>query len=99
MSARIVYLSSERFMNEYVQAIRTRRMHEFRRNDREGIDVLLIDGVQFLAGKENTRDAFFHTFNALHAMVIDRADRACRSGRWSRRGAGPARAPLLRAGQ
>jgi chromosomal replication initiator protein len=65
-SARIVYLSSERFMNEYVQAIRTGRMHEFRRNYRDGIDVLLVDDVQFLAGKESTQDEFFHTFNALH---------------------------------
>ena len=64
--SRIVYLSSERFMNEYVQAIRTGKMHEFRRNYREGIDVLLIDDVQFLAGKESTQDEFFHTFNALH---------------------------------
>lgn len=64
--ARIVYISSERFMNEYVQAIRTGRMHEFRRNYREGIDVLLVDDVQFLAGKESTQDEFFHTFNALH---------------------------------
>jgi chromosomal replication initiator protein len=66
--ARIVYISSERFMNEYVQAIRTGRMHDFRRNYREGIDVLLIDDVQFLAGKESTQDEFFHTFNALHEM-------------------------------
>jgi len=58
-SARIVYLSSERFMNEFVQAIRTGRMHEFRRNYREGIDALLIDDVQFLAGKESTQDEFF----------------------------------------
>ena len=50
-TARIVYLSSERFMNEYVQAIRTGRMHEFRRNYRDGIDVLLVDDVQFLAGR------------------------------------------------
>ena len=64
--SRIVYISSERFMNEYVQAIRTGRMHEFRRNYREGIDVLLVDDVQFLAGKESTQDEFFHTFNALH---------------------------------
>jgi chromosomal replication initiator protein len=64
--ARIVYISSERFMNEYVQAIRTGKMHDFRRNYREGIDVLLIDDVQFLAGKESTQDEFFHTFNALH---------------------------------
>jgi chromosomal replication initiator protein len=76
--ARIVYLSSERFMNEYVQAIRTGRMHEFRRNYREGIDVLLIDDVQFLAGKESTQDEFFHTFNALHEnhkQIVLTADR------------------------
>jgi chromosomal replication initiator protein len=77
-SARIVYLSSERFMNEYVQAIRTGRMHEFRRNYREGIDVLLVDDVQFLAGKESTQDEFFHTFNTLHEnhkQIVLTADR------------------------
>src|SRR6185436_6922289 len=77
-TARIVYLSSERFMNEYVQAIRTGRMHEFRRNYREGIDVLLVDDVQFLAGKESTQDEFFHTFNALHEnhkQIVLTADR------------------------
>ncbi len=76
--ARIVYISSERFMNEYVQAIRTGRMHEFRRNYREGIDVLLVDDVQFLAGKEGTQDEFFHTFNALHEnhkQIVLTADR------------------------
>jgi chromosomal replication initiator protein len=76
--ARIVYLSSERFMNEYVQAIRTGRMHEFRRNYRDGIDVLLVDDVQFLAGKESTQDEFFHTFNALHEnhkQIVLTADR------------------------
>jgi chromosomal replication initiator protein len=76
--ARIVYLSSERFMNEYVHSIRTGRMHEFRRNYREGIDVLLIDDVQFLAGKESTQDEFFHTFNALHEnhkQIVLTADR------------------------
>ena len=76
--SRIVYISSERFMNEYVQAIRTGRMHEFRRNYREGIDVLLIDDVQFLAGKESTQDEFFHTFNALHEnhkQIVLTADR------------------------
>jgi chromosomal replication initiator protein len=77
-TARIVYLSSERFMNEYVQAIRTGRMHEFRRNYREGIDVLLVDDVQFLAGKESTQDEFFHTFNTLHEnhkQIVLTADR------------------------
>jgi len=76
--SRIVYISSERFMNEYVQAIRTGRMHEFRRNYREGIDVLLVDDVQFLAGKEGTQDEFFHTFNTLHEnhkQIVLTADR------------------------
>jgi chromosomal replication initiator protein len=76
--ARIVYISSERFMNEYVQAIRTGKMHDFRRNYREGIDVLLVDDVQFLAGKESTQDEFFHTFNALHEthkQIVMTADR------------------------
>ncbi len=76
--SRIVYISSERFMNEYVQAIRVGRMHEFRRNYREGIDVLLVDDVQFLAGKESTQDEFFHTFNALHEnhkQIVLTADR------------------------
>ena len=77
-NARIVYISSERFMNEYVQAIRTGKMHDFRRNYREGIDVLLVDDVQFLAGKESTQDEFFHTFNALHEnhkQIVLTADR------------------------
>ncbi|MGE5183320.1 MAG: DnaA ATPase domain-containing protein, partial [Acidobacteriota bacterium] len=76
--ARIVYISSERFMNEFVQALRTGKMHEFRRNYREGIDVLLVDDVQFLAGKEGTQDEFFHTFNALHEnhkQIVLTADR------------------------
>ncbi len=76
--SRIVYLSSERFMNEYIHALRTGRMHEFRRNYREGIDVLLVDDVQFLAGKEGTQDEFFHTFNALHEnhkQIVLTADR------------------------
>lgn len=76
--SRIVYLSSERFMNEYIHAVQTKQMHQFRRNYREGIDVLLIDDVQFLAGKEGTQDEFFHTFNALHEnhkQIVLTADR------------------------
>ena len=76
--ARIVYISGERFMNEYIHAIRTNRMHEFRRRYREGIDVLLVDDVQFLAGKDGTQDEFFHTFNALHdshKQIVLTADR------------------------
>ncbi len=76
--SRVVYLSSERFMNEYVNAIRTGRMHEFRVRYRDGIDVLLIDDVQFLAGKDGTQEEFFHTFNALHdshRQIVLTADR------------------------
>lgn len=75
---RIVYISSERFMNEYVNAIRSGQMHEFRKRYREGIDVLLVDDVQFLAGKDGTQDEFFHTFNALHEnhkQIVLTADR------------------------
>lgn len=75
---RIVYISSERFMNEYVNAIRSGKMHEFRTRYREGIDVLLVDDVQFLAGKDGTQDEFFHTFNALHdshKQIVLTADR------------------------
>lgn len=76
--SRVVYLSSERFMNEYINAIRTGRMHEFRVRYRDGIDVLLIDDVQFLAGKDGTQEEFFHTFNALHdahRQIVLTADR------------------------
>lgn len=76
--ARIVYISSERFMNEYVNAIRSGKMHDFRTRYREGIDVLLVDDVQFLAGKDGTQDEFFHTFNALHdthKQIVLTADR------------------------
>jgi chromosomal replication initiator protein len=63
--ARVVYVSAEHFTNEFINAVQTRSMDDFRARYRNHCDALLIDDVQFLAGKEQTLDEFFHTFNAL----------------------------------
>ncbi len=63
---KICYISSEKFVNELINCIRYEKMDLFRKKYRESCDMLLIDDIQFIAGKERTQDEFFHTFNALH---------------------------------
>jgi chromosomal replication initiator protein len=62
---KLTYISSERFMNEMINAVRYDRVLDFRERYRT-VDVLLVDDIQFVSGKEGTQNEFFHTFNALH---------------------------------
>jgi chromosomal replication initiator protein len=73
-----VYLSAEQFMYRFVQALRDRRMMDFKEMFRS-VDVLMVDDVQFIAGKDSTQEEFFHTFNALvdqNKQIVISADRA-----------------------
>ena len=74
----VLYLSAEQFMYRFVQALRDRKMMDFKSIFRS-VDVLMVDDVQFIAGKDSTQEEFFHTFNALvdqNKQIIISADRA-----------------------
>lgn len=76
-NAKVVYLSSEKFTNEFINSIRDNQTVDFR-NKYRSVDILLIDDIQFLAGKEQTQEEFFHTFNTLHEeskQIIISSDR------------------------
>lgn len=78
---KVLYVSSEKFTNDFIKSISNNRTEKFK-NTYRGVDVLLIDDIQFLAGKEGTQEAFFHTFNDLHqankqvVMTSDRQPKA-----------------------
>jgi chromosomal replication initiator protein len=75
---RVLYLSAEQFMYRFVQALRERQVMDFKEIFRS-VDVLMVDDVQFIAGKDSTQEEFFHTFNALvdqNKQIIISADRA-----------------------
>ena len=78
---KILYINSEKFTNDFIYAIKNGRTDQFKENYRS-VDVLLIDDIQFIAGKEQTQEEFFHTFNALHQnnkQIVISSDRPPKS--------------------
>ncbi len=77
-NANILYVTSEKFTNQLINAIKDNKTEMFRNKYRQNIDVLLIDDIQFIAGKERIQEEFFHTFNTLHEsgkQIIISSDR------------------------
>ena len=77
-SARVVYITSETFVREYVTALQSNAVPDFR-NKYRTVDILLIDDIQFIAGKDSTQEEFFHTFNTLHSdhkQIVITSDRS-----------------------
>jgi len=78
-NAIVRYVTSERFTNEFIQAVRIGKANDFKNRYRDNVDVLIIDDIQFLAGKQTTQEEFFHTFNALHQsnkQIVVASDRS-----------------------
>lgn len=76
--ARVAYLSAEKFVNELIDSLQHRRMSQFRTKYRDSYDLILIDDIQFIAGKNTSEEEFFHTFNALHSskrQIVVTSDR------------------------
>lgn len=66
-NSRVAYLSAEKFVNELIESVQYRRMSQFRAKYRDSYDMILIDDIQFIAGKSTSEEEFFHTFNALYS--------------------------------
>jgi chromosomal replication initiator protein len=77
-NARVAYLSAEQFVNELVESLKRGQMTQFRNKYRNSFDMILIDDIQFIAGKGSSEEEFFHTFNALHSsrrQIVVTSDR------------------------